>query len=128
MTPLEEFREEIEAAIEALESSASTFGRTVAGDPGFVFGLRKGREPRLSTMERVRRRTEVLLEAKAAEPSGVREARGANRAAGGQRDQVPSKSGPTDLEQQAGRGSDRITATQSDRQTQPSGAGRSRAA
>ena len=70
MTPLEEFREQIEAAIEALESSASTYGRTVAGDPGFEFGLRNRREPRLSTMERVCRRNGLLLGEKAADPAG----------------------------------------------------------
>jgi len=109
MTPLEEFREEIEAAIEALESSASTFGRTVAGDPGFVFGLRNGREPRLSTMERVRRRTAALLEARAAEPGRV------EGTTGTQDGQVPGNNGSADLSQQAGSGSDHIaTATRGD--------------
>jgi len=106
MTPLEEFREEVEAVIAALESSASTYGRLVAGDPGFVFGLRKGREPRLSTMERVRRRTERLLEEKAADPAGRQKAGSADTA-----QTVPDR--------RAARG---------DAQRQPPETGRSRAA
>lgn len=31
----------------------SRFGRIVAGDPRFVFDLRRGREPRAATRERV---------------------------------------------------------------------------
>ena len=102
MTALKEFREEVEAAIAALESSASTYGRLVAGDPGFVFGLRKGREPRLSTMDRVRRRTEVLLEEKAADRGGRQKAGSADdtaqtvpdrRAAQGEAQRQPPESG-----------------------------------
>lgn len=33
--------------------SASRFGRQVSGDPRFVFDLRRGREPRPATAERV---------------------------------------------------------------------------
>jgi hypothetical protein len=33
--------------------SPSRFGREVAGDPRFVFDLRRGREPRAATRERV---------------------------------------------------------------------------
>lgn len=32
----------------------SRFGREVAGDPRFVFDLRRGREPRSATADRVR--------------------------------------------------------------------------
>jgi len=116
MTALEEFREEVEAAIAALESSASTYGRLVAGDPGFVFGLRKGREPRLSTMERVRRRTERLLEENAADPAGRQKVGSADTAQA-----VP--------DQRAGRGSGEIgTPRQGEAQRQPPETGRSRAA
>lgn len=116
MIGLEEFREEVEEAIAALESSASTYGRLVAGDPGFVFGLRKGREPRLSTMERVRGRTEVLLEEKAAGPAGRQKVGSADTA-------------QAVADQRAGKGSgDTGTATQADAQRQPPETGRSRAA
>ena len=117
MTALEEFREEVEAAIAALESSASTYGRLVAGDPGFVFGLRKGREPRLSTMERVRRRTERLLEENAADPAGRQKAGSAD-------DTVQ-----TAPDRREGRGSgDTVTPTGGEAQRQPPETGRSRAA
>lgn len=33
--------------------SPSRFGREVAGDPRFVFDLRRGREPRAATAQRV---------------------------------------------------------------------------
>ena len=32
----------------------ATFGRDAVGDPSFVFELRRGREPRLKTMRKVR--------------------------------------------------------------------------
>ena len=32
---------------------AATFGREAVGDPSFVFDLRRGREPRASTVKRV---------------------------------------------------------------------------
>ena len=33
--------------------AAARFGREVMGDAGFVFGLRRGREPRAATVARV---------------------------------------------------------------------------
>lgn len=125
MTPLEEFLEEIEAAIEVLEMSASTYGRLVAGDPGFVFGLRKGREPRLSTMERVRRRTEVLQEEKAADPAGRQEPGSASAATGirveepGSASGTPGDSSHTILDRRVAQG---------EAQRQPPETGRSRVA
>jgi hypothetical protein len=45
----------IERHILHTNTSASRFGRDAVGDPGFVFGLRNGREPRRRMTERVSR-------------------------------------------------------------------------
>jgi hypothetical protein len=45
---------EIEHHLRSTSLSPAKFGRTVMGDPRFVFDLRKGREPRLRTERRVR--------------------------------------------------------------------------
>jgi hypothetical protein len=45
---------EIELHLRTTQLSAARFGRTVMGDPRFVFDLRKGREPRSRTEHRVR--------------------------------------------------------------------------
>lgn len=45
---------EVEKYLSASEISAARFGREVMRDPRFVFDLRKGREPRLGTVNRVR--------------------------------------------------------------------------
>ncbi len=45
---------EIEHHLRATQLSAAKFGRTVMGDPRFVFDLRKGREPRGRTERKVR--------------------------------------------------------------------------
>lgn len=62
MTTLDDFRTEVEDAIETLGVSPTNFGKEVAADPGFVFNLRAGREPRFSTIEKVRKRITGLLE------------------------------------------------------------------
>lgn len=51
---LEKLRNEIEKFLSETGLSPTTFGIRYARDPGFVFGLRKGREPRTA------KRMEVL--------------------------------------------------------------------
>ncbi|WP_310497380.1 hypothetical protein [Sandarakinorhabdus sp.] len=43
----------IERHIRAQDLAPSRFGRQAAGDPRFVFDLRRGREPRAATIARV---------------------------------------------------------------------------
>lgn len=43
----------VERHLRAHSVPPSRFGRLVAGDPRFVFDLRRGREPRASTRQRV---------------------------------------------------------------------------
>lgn len=45
---------DVEKFLSASQVSAARFGRDVMRDPRFVFDLRKGREPRDSTITRVR--------------------------------------------------------------------------
>lgn len=49
------FLAEVEAYITASGMYATEFGRAVLGDPNFVWQLREGREPTLTTIERVQR-------------------------------------------------------------------------
>lgn len=44
----------IERHLRAVHVASSRFGRLAAGDPRFVFDLRRGREPRPATVARVR--------------------------------------------------------------------------
>lgn len=44
---------EIENYLRQTDTSPTRFGKTAVGDPRFVFDLRKGREPRESTVARV---------------------------------------------------------------------------
>ncbi|MEP2183367.1 hypothetical protein [Roseibium sp.] len=53
MSELETFRSSVEVFIKAHDWTPTRFGREAAGDPLFVFQLRKGREPRSATRERV---------------------------------------------------------------------------
>ncbi|KRB26299.1 hypothetical protein [Mesorhizobium sp. Root172] len=53
MTDLERFRDTVEKFIAANGISPTRFGKEFAGDPLFVFELRKGREPRSDTRARV---------------------------------------------------------------------------
>lgn len=43
----------VERHLRASATAPSRFGRDVAGDPRFVFDLRRGREPRAATRDRV---------------------------------------------------------------------------
>jgi hypothetical protein len=43
----------VEKYLRTHDVAASRFGRLVAGDPRFVFDLRRGREPRAATRARV---------------------------------------------------------------------------
>ena len=45
---------EVEKFLNRSQTAPTRFGRDVVGDPRFVFDLRRGREPRPSTVERVR--------------------------------------------------------------------------
>jgi 2,4-dienoyl-CoA reductase-like NADH-dependent reductase (Old Yellow Enzyme family) len=45
---------EVERFLSAVDLSAARFGREVMGDPRFVFDLRKGREPKPQTIEKVK--------------------------------------------------------------------------
>ena len=48
------FRREVDAFLEVTRIKPYLFGRSAAGNPSFVVDLRRGRAPRLDTMERVR--------------------------------------------------------------------------
>ena len=45
---------EVEKFLNRSQTPPTRFGRDAVGDPRFVFDLRKGREPRPSTVQRVR--------------------------------------------------------------------------
>lgn len=47
------FREQVEAFLEAYGFKPTEFGRQAIGDPTFVFGLRRGRSPTLTTADKV---------------------------------------------------------------------------
>lgn len=53
MTEIEKFRDEVERAIRDRQMSAARFGMLYASDPLFVYQLRKGREPRTETRQRI---------------------------------------------------------------------------
>jgi hypothetical protein len=52
---------EVERFLRIREIPAARFGRDVMHDPRFVFDQRKGREPRLETVTRVRAYLEAAL-------------------------------------------------------------------
>lgn len=52
---------DVEKFLKASQISAARFGREVMRDPRFVFDLRKGREPRRATVNRVRAYLESAL-------------------------------------------------------------------
>lgn len=63
---IEEFISEIDKYLAKHEMNPTDFGRSFANDPSFVFRLKEGREPRISTMDRVRKKmseNQVLSEA-----------------------------------------------------------------
>ena len=45
---------EVEKFLNRSQTAPTRFGRDAVGDPRFVFDLRSGREPRPTTVERVR--------------------------------------------------------------------------
>lgn len=53
MSDIQSFRQSVEAFIAARDWTPTRFGRTIAGDPLFVFDLREGREPRSDTRTRI---------------------------------------------------------------------------
>ncbi len=53
MSDIASFRQSVETFISARGWTPTRFGRTVAGDPLFVFDLREGREPRSDTRTRI---------------------------------------------------------------------------
>jgi homoserine dehydrogenase len=53
MSDIASFRQSVESFIAARGWTPTRFGRTVAGDPLFVFDLREGREPRSDTRARI---------------------------------------------------------------------------
>ena len=53
MSDIQSFRQAVESFIAARGWTPTRFGRTIAGDPLFVFDLREGREPRSDTRTRI---------------------------------------------------------------------------
>lgn len=53
MSDIQSFRQAVESFISTRGWTPTRFGRTVAGDPLFVFDLREGREPRSETRTRI---------------------------------------------------------------------------
>jgi hypothetical protein len=49
----------VEKYLRISKTPAARFGREAMGDPRFVFDLRRGREPRARTVERVRAFLEI---------------------------------------------------------------------
>lgn len=54
MSIIEQFRGEVERFLDAHKMDPTTFGKQSVNDPNFVFRLRNGTDPRISTVERVR--------------------------------------------------------------------------
>ena len=54
LAPHEALKSEIATFCEARGMTKTAFGREAVGDPGFVAGLDAGREPRWSTVQKVR--------------------------------------------------------------------------
>ena len=49
----DQFREQVEAFLKANRVTATDFGRQAVGDPSFVLNLRRGRSPKLVTVDKV---------------------------------------------------------------------------
>jgi hypothetical protein len=49
----DDFRARVEAHLAATGTKPSEFGRAAVGDPCFVLHLRRGRSPKLATVDRV---------------------------------------------------------------------------
>jgi hypothetical protein len=52
---------DVEKYLKSSNTPAARFGREAMGDPRFVFDLRRGREPRAPTIERVRAFLETII-------------------------------------------------------------------
>lgn len=63
MSDIETFRAKVESYLEGQKITPTFFGKRFAGDPLFVFQLRNGREPRLSTRRKVLAAMEEATEA-----------------------------------------------------------------
>jgi len=66
MTEIERFRDTVEKFIAKRGMTPTQFGREYASDPLFVFQLRKGREPRSETRQRIL----ALLKGSPSTPTG----------------------------------------------------------
>lgn len=49
----DDFRARVEAFLAATRTKPTEFGRAAVGDPNFVLNLRRGRSPKLATVDRV---------------------------------------------------------------------------
>ena len=54
MNLADEFRAEVDDYLNATGLTPTAFGRNSVNDPGFVFGLRKGRSPSARVIDKVR--------------------------------------------------------------------------
>ena len=71
MSDIQSFRQAVETFIAARGWTPTRFGRTVAGDPLFVFDLREGREPRSETRTRILKAMQELGDGAALPPLRV---------------------------------------------------------
>src|SRR5690606_8664030 len=71
MSDIQSFRQSVESFISARGWTPTRFGRTIAGDPLFVFDLREGREPRSDTRQRILRSMQEYGEGEALAPLRV---------------------------------------------------------
>ncbi len=71
MSDIASFRQSVESFISARGWTPTRFGRTIAGDPLFVFDLREGREPRSDTRQRILRAMQEYGEGEALAPLRV---------------------------------------------------------
>ncbi|MBK8083055.1 MAG: homoserine dehydrogenase [Devosia sp.] len=68
MSDIQSFRQAVESFIAARGWTPTRFGRTIAGDPLFVFDLREGREPRSDTRMRILKAMQEHADAAAVAP------------------------------------------------------------
>ncbi len=68
MSDIQSFRQAVETFISTRGWTPTRFGRTVAGDPLFVFDLREGREPRSETRMRILKAMQDFGDGKALPP------------------------------------------------------------
>ena len=98
------FRREVDAFLEVTRIKPYLFGRSAAGNPSFVVDLRRGRAPRLDTMERVKswmrsnctgEERRAIRALAAGGESGDRDATGANDATNLSNSNNPTKTDDT---------------------------------